>query len=141
MKYFYVNLACHVFVFCVLVVSMLIFLKRNSERKTKHGFVYLLPLVISLFAVLDMVFLAGPRLVDIQNMTTDSYQFTTGKVESVGFFNNTIVVDGKTFYINPLSDIPPEGSQIRIKHTDYAHYVVELSEASQAAIEDSKDEN
>lgn len=133
MKYFCVNLACHVLVFVLLVGLMCFFLWRNRRRKTKHGFVYLTPLLLSILAVADMVLFTAPRLLDIRNITSDSYQFTTGKIESVGRLNNTITIDGQRFYINPLAELPPIGTEIRIKHTDNAKYVWEMSEVSQVS--------
>lgn len=135
MKYFFVNLACHFIVFIGLVVMMCFTLRRNNKRQTKHGFVYLVPLVLSILAILDMIFFTAPRLLDIKNITSDSYQFVTGKLEKVGSFKNTITVDGQSFYINPLAEKPDIGTTIRIKHTDNAKYVLEMSEASQTANE------
>ncbi len=134
MKYFYVNLAAHLLVFIALVVAMLICLRRNNKKQTKHGFVYLAPVVCATLAVLYMVFLAGPRILDIKNITSDTYQMTTGKIETIGYLNNTVTVEGKKFYINPLADIPKEGTIVRIKYTEYGNYVLELSEASQNTI-------
>lgn len=140
MKYFYVNLAAHVLIFVVLVVLMVIFYNRNAKRKTTRGFLYLAPVVLAILAVLYMIFLAGPRILDIRNMTSETYQFETGKIEKIGFLNNTISVEGKTFYINPLAKIPEEGTIVRVKYTEYANYVCELSEASSTAATDSADE-
>lgn len=127
MKYFYANLAAHTVVFIVFVILTVVFLNRNNKRKVKHGFMFLAPVFFATISILYMVFLTGPRILDVRNMTEDMYQFTSGKIETIGYFNNTIQIEGKTFYINPLADIPEEGTSVRIKHTSYGNYVVEMA--------------
>ena len=133
------NLAAHAVIFIVFVILMLVFLRRNNKRKVKHGFMYLAPVFFAIVSVVYMVFLTGPRILDIRNITEDIYQFTSGKIESIGYFNNTIQVEGKTFYINPLADIPEEGTSIRIKHTNYGNYVVEMSGYTQNSDSDTEE--
>ena len=140
MKYFYVNLAAHIVVFIALIVLMLVFIGRNQKRKTKHGFIFFLPVVLMMVSVLDLFLFAGPRILDIDNMVSGTYQFEVGKVEETGVFNNTIVVNGKTFYVNPLADIPEAGTNIRIKHTEHSNYVVELAETTTDQLNDIVEE-
>lgn len=136
MKYFYVNLAVHVLIFSAFVVLMIIFLKRNNKRKTKHGVFYLAPVFFAALAILDMLFFTGPRILDIKNVANKTYQLATGKVEKIGYLNNTITIDGKKYYVNPLAEIPPEGTTLMVEYTEYGHYIIELSEASQIVEED-----
>lgn len=130
MKYFIVNLLIHVIIFAVLMFLTILFAERNRRRKTKHPLVYFFPCVFAVLAVLEMFALCGPRLLDVNNIIQDRYMNYTGILESVSFCHNSIKVDNETFYINPKADIPEVGSYIKVKYTDKAKYVMEMSAGS-----------
>ena len=130
MRYFIVNLLMHVVVFVVLVLFTVFFVERNRKRKTKHPFAYFIPCAFAFLAVVEMFVLCGPRLLDVNNIIQDRYMNYTGVLESVSFCHNSIKVDDETFYINPKADIPEIGSYIKVKYTDKAKYVMEMSAGS-----------
>ena len=130
MRYFVVNLVCHVVVFAILVVVMLFFLARNRRRKTKHVITYFLPCILAILAVMDMFFICAPRLIDIPNAVSDRCLVYSGRFNGVSFCGNTISVDDETFYINPKADMPEYGDYIKIKYTENSRYVMEMTAAT-----------
>ncbi len=130
MRYFVVNLVCHVVIFAILVVVMLFFLGRNRQRKTKHVITYFLPCILAILAVMDMFFICAPRLIDIPNAAADRCLVYSGRLNGVSFCGNTISVDDETFYINPKAELPENGDYIKIKYTENSRYVMEMTAAT-----------
>ena len=75
MRYFICNFSAHFLVTVVLVAITLLFFGRNRARKTKHGFMFLAPLAMSILTVVYVVVLLGPRMMDIKNLALNPYTF------------------------------------------------------------------
>ena len=140
MKYFVINLIVHVLVFIALTVMMLVFASRNKRRKTRHGIVFFAPCLFAILAVADMLFFAGPRILDIRNVAADNYSIHSGALESVSSLGNVVVIGGETFYINPKAEIPTIGSDIKVKYTDNAKYIMEMSANQPVTVEETFEE-
>ena len=130
MRYYLVNLAIHLLILAVLILLACIFAMRNRKRKTKSIIGYFLPTVFAILAILDLVLLSAPRLMDISSVAGRSYYYDTGEVTEVSFFKTSFVVDGKRYYINPLRLKIKEGDTVRIKHTQYARSMSEVVDVS-----------
>ncbi len=137
MKYFLANLSIHIIVTIVILVFVIIFSNRNKRGLTKHAPLYFLPLVLSILAVLYAVRYTAPRLLDISAVSSENFYSYTGELESVSPFNNSLVVDGETYYINPLRDIPEDGTTVKIRYSRYGRYAVEVIPAEEVSISDS----
>jgi hypothetical protein len=135
MKYFIVNLLIHLLIFSSFVALMLVFLKRNRKRKTRHGVSFLIPVFFSALAVVYMVFFTGPRILDIPNVVSSNYMMVTGVFESSSNMGNTIRVDGIDYCINPMAKLPSEGSLVRLKYTTYSRYIMEMQAGSAVSAE------
>lgn len=127
MRYFIVNLAAHLIVTAVFVVLTCIFAGRNKRRKTKHVVFYFLPIVFALIAIADIVTYTAPRLTDVNNMINNNFYYNTGKVEKIGFMRNYFIIDGEYYYMNPLRNKMTEGDKVRVKHTPYSSFTVEIT--------------
>lgn len=127
MKYFIANLGAHSLVVLFLVFLMVLFTNRNHKHKTKHTLAFFLPLLIGGAIIYDMVFVTAPRYLDLSAVINENYYSHTGTVDKIGYFNNYIVIDGKTYYINPLRDLPSEGTYVRVKYAGHSLYAIEVA--------------
>ena len=96
MRYFLVNLAIHSVILGALIMMVLITASRNKKRKTKSVVFYFLPLAFAVLAIVDLVMITGPRLMDISNIASRSYYYDTGVITEVSFMKNYFIVDGKS---------------------------------------------
>lgn len=140
MKYYLANLSVHLVVTIVLLAFVIIFSNRNKRGLTRHAPMYFLPLVLSALAVLYAMHYTAPRMLDISAVASENFYSYTGKLESVSLFNNSLVVDGETYYINPLRDIPEEGTNVKIRYSRYGRYAVEVVPAEEVNVADSINE-
>ena len=137
MKYFIANLSVHLVVTLLLIILIVVFTNRNKRGSTKHTFTYFLPFILSAVAVVYMVIYTAPRLLDLTDVTNQNYYSYTGFVEEIAPLNNYIVIDGTTYYINPLRDLPIEGSYVRVRYTTYSKYAIEVSFMEEVNVDDS----
>jgi hypothetical protein len=140
MKYFIANLVVHSLVTLILVILSVTFSNRNKKGKTRNPVAYFLPIVFCALAVVYTVLFTAPRLLDIAAVKSDNYYSYTGTLEDVSVFNNALVVDGDRYYINPLRNIPEEGSNVKVRYTRYGHYVVEVVVTEEIDVENSLNE-
>ncbi len=127
MNYFFANLATHAAFCVVMIILMIIFTNRNFKRKTKHTLTYFLPVILLLIIGFDVFRYLAPRLFDINNVLGNVTYTYTGKVESISALRNYFVIDGKTYYVNPLRSDIEVGSTIRIKYTPTSNYVIKIT--------------
>ena len=127
MRYFFVNLAVHLIVTAVFVVLTCIFAGRNRKKKTKHILSFFFPIAFALVAIVDIAKYTAPRLMDINSMINSNYYNKSGSVESIGPLKNYFVIDGQYYYINPLYNDLKEGDKVRIEHTPYSLFTVEIT--------------
>ena len=128
MYYFFANLAIHAFVCLLLVVVMVIFSNRNFKRKTKYVVSYFIPVVMLILIGVDVARYLAPRLLDVSNVVGNVTYYYTGEIESVSQLNNYFVVDGTTYFINPLKDEELEvGKRVRVRYTPSSNYAVSIS--------------
>lgn len=140
MKYYIANLAAHTLVVAFLVLLMIIFTNRNRKHKTKHSLTFFMPLLIAGVIIYDMLFLTAPRFLDLSAVVNQNYYSYTGTVEKIGYLNNYIVIDGKTYYINPLRDLPSPGTSVRVKYSRHGHYAIEVAPIETLNVTDSLNE-
>jgi len=127
MRYFIVNLAIHIVVTAFFVVLTCICAGRNRKHDTKHVVSYFFPIAFALIAVIDIVIYTAPRLLDINNLINSNYYYDTGTVDDISYFKNYFVIGGEYYYINPLHNDLSVGDTVRVKHTPYSSYSVELT--------------
>ena len=132
MRYFIVNLAVHLLVTILFVVLTCISAGYNRRRKTKHVVTYFFPIAFALVAIVDIVLYTAPRLMDINSLINNNYYYHTGAVENIGFMKNYFVIDGDYYYINPLRNKLTEGDVVRVKHTPYSRFTVEITTITEA---------
>lgn len=127
MRYFIVNLAVHLLVTAVFIVLTCICAGRNRKKKTKHALSYFFPIAFAFVAIVDIVLYTAPRLMDINSMINNNYFYQTGSVDDIGLMKNYFVIDGKYYYMNPLHNSMREGDVVRVKHTPYSLFTVEIT--------------
>lgn len=132
MRYFLLNLAIILSISIVLIILVCITSQRNKNRKTKHVVSYFLPVILALICLIWSVNLTVPRLRDITGVINDNYYTNTGKVEFVSVFKNYFIMDGVTYYMNPRRNDIEEGDIIRVRHTRYSRYTVQVIKIDQA---------
>lgn len=127
MRYFFVNLAVHLTVTVVFAVLTCIFAGRNKKKKTKSIVTYFFPIIFAIVAIVDIVLYTAPRLMDINSMINSNYFYTTGRVEDIGRMKNYFVIDGEYYYMNPLYNTLSKGDVVRVEHTPYSLFTVEIT--------------
>ncbi|MBR1798221.1 MAG: hypothetical protein IJ757_09485 [Clostridiales bacterium] len=126
MRYYIANLAVHVVVMLALIVIIIVFSDRNRKRKTKHAITYFVPTVAAVIAAFYLFKITGPRLLDLSDVATQNYYSYTGQIEEISPLNNSFLIDGDRYYINPLRDLPEAGEKVRIRYTRYSNYVISV---------------
>lgn len=126
MNYFLANFGAHIIVLAILLVALFITSNRTMRRKVKHTLTYFLPVVLCIAVFVDVVLVIAPRCFDLSVVIKGKFEQKTGVVEDVGYFNNTIVIDGVTYYVNPFRDIPKEGSTVEFKYTNESKYALAI---------------
>ena len=127
MYYFFTNLTIHSIICLILIVVMIIFTDRNFKRKTKFVVSYFIPVLMLILIGLDVIRYLAPRLLDISNVIGNVTYTYTGQIESVSQFNNYFVVDGTTYFINPVKDDLEVGRTVRVRYTPVSNYAVSVS--------------
>ena len=140
MKYYIANLAVHVVVTLIMIVFVIVFSNRNRKRKTRYVATYFLPTALAVVTAFYMFYITGPRLLDLSDVATQNYYSYTGVIEERSLLNNTLVIDGDTYYINPLRELPPEGSKVRIRFTRFCNYVISVESVETLDISGAIDE-
>ena len=59
-------------------------------------------------------------------MINGNYYYNTGTVEKIGFMKNYFVINGQHYFLNPLHNSLQEGDTVRVKHTPYSSFTVEI---------------
>jgi len=126
LKYYIANLSIHVLIVLALTVIIIIFSNRNKRRETKHVLSYFVPTLLAIGVAFYMYFITAPRLLDMSDVATQNYYSYTGQIEEISLFNNSFMIDGVRYYINPLRDLPREGSKVRIRYTRFSNYVISI---------------
>lgn len=131
MLYFFINLCFHFLISAGLLLILLRFVSNNKNHRNRKGISYLLPIVITVVFLFQTVSVTAPRLMDSVYIMKENYQTISGKVESVGYLNHALVIDGEKYYYNPFIFKPQAGDILEISFTPYAHYVSILALAQQ----------
>lgn len=127
MIYFLINLCLHFLISIGLLLAVLRFVSNNQKRRNRRGISYLLPVVITVIFLFQAVSVTAPRLLDSVYVLKQNYETISGEVESVGYLNHALVIDGEKYYYNPFIFKPQAGDILEISFTPYAHYVSELA--------------
>ncbi len=104
----------------------------NRRKKTKHIVTYFFPIAFAIVAIVDIVLYTAPRLMDVNSLINNNFYYNTGAVEQIGFMKNYFVIDGNYYYINPLRNQLTEGDVVRVKHTPYSRFTVEITTITEA---------
>ena len=129
-------MALHLVITGILVMLTCIAAGRNRRKKTKHAVLYFFPIVFALAAIIYIVHYTAPRLMDINSMINGNYYYDTGTVEKIGFVKNYFVIDGQHYFLNPLHNSLQEGDTVRVKHTPYSLFTVDISTVEDTATAD-----
>ena len=128
MVYFFINLIIHIAVSVFLLGGMLRFIRMNRTRKNRKGLTFFMPVVCVAIFSFHAFTNTLPKMADIPAMVQSTYQpMKSGIVESVGWFNNTVVIDGVKYYFNPFAYKPVVGDHLNISATEYAKYIAHFS--------------
>ena len=128
MNYFFANLSAHALLCLILVILMIIFTNRYIKRKTKHTLTYFVPVLLLIIIGFDVIKYLAPRMFDIDNVLNDVTYTYTGTVDEVSRFNNYIVVDGTTYYLDPFENEIEAGSTVKIKYTPASNYAMSVTQ-------------
>ena len=140
MKYYIANLAVHVVVTLIMIVAVIVFSNRNRKRKTRYVVSYFIPSVLAVITALYAFYITAPRLLDLSDVATQNYYSYTGVIDERSLLNNTLVIDGDTYYIYPLRELPDEGSKVRIRYTRFCNYVISVESVEEVDISGAIDE-
>ena len=127
MVYFTINLMIHMTISCFFIIFILRFAKINKQRKNTRGISFLFPVLLSILFLFHAILNTFPKLADTVPVFTQVYQPPqSGTVESISFFNNSLVIDGTKYFYNPFAYKPEEGDIIQIYSTPYSHYAAKV---------------
>lgn len=124
--YYFINLSLHFLISLTLMLILLHYVKKNQLRKNKRGISFLLPSLLAVIFLVQVMTFTVPRILDSVNIVKADYRTVTGQVESVRFLNHALVIDGKTYYYNPLIYKPKVGDELKISFTPKAGYIADL---------------
>ena len=110
----------------MLTVVIIIFSNRNKKRLTRHVFSYFVPTILAVAVAFYVYFITGPRLLDLSDVATQNYYSYTGQIDEIALLNNSFTIDGVRYYINPMRELPREGSKVRIRYTRFSNYVISV---------------
>ena len=127
MKYFLANLGIHTLFLILLIIILVVTFNRNKKHKVKHTLTYFIPVIVSVLIILDLVKLTAPRYLDLSSIISQNYYSYTGVIDEIGRFNNYVVIDGVTYYINPLRELPQPGTQVKVKYSSHSNYAIEIA--------------
>jgi hypothetical protein len=116
----------HLLITGVVIMLTCVAAGRNRRKKTKYAISYFFPIIFALAAIAHIVFFTAPRLMDINSMINGNYYYNTGTVEKIGFMKNYFVINGQHYFLNPLHNSLQEGDTVRVKHTPYSSFTVEI---------------
>lgn len=128
--YYFINLSLHFLISLTLMLIFLHFAKKNQLRKNKRGISFLLPSLFAVIFLVQVMTFTVPRILDSVNIVKADYRTVTGQVESVRFLNHALVINGKTFYYNPLIYKPKVDDELKISYTPRAGYIADLEPIS-----------
>lgn len=127
MIYFFINLAFHSIISLVLFIVLRHFFIINQQRRNKMWISYFFPLVVSVILLIQATIFTFPRLLASAEVIRNDLSTQSGVVAEVGFLNNTLTIEGETYYFNPMLYKPKEGDVIIFQSTSRARYIVEMS--------------
>ena len=110
----------------MLTVVIIIFSNRNKKRLTRHVFSYFVPTILAVAVAFYVYFITGPRLLDLSDVATQNYYSYTGQIDEIALLNNSFTIDGVRYYINPMRELPREGSKVRCRYTRFSNYVISV---------------
>lgn len=116
----------HLVVSLALLRVLLHFVSNNVQHKNKRGIAFLLPVIITIIFLVQTMTFTVPRILDSVNVIKESYKTRTGQVQSVGFLNHSIQMDGETYYYNPFLYKPKAGDELEITYSPNARYIADL---------------
>ena len=105
---------------------MKIDMNRNKKRLTRHVLSYFVPTILAVAVAFYVYFITGPRLLDLSDVATQNYYSYTGQIDEIALLNNSFTIDGVRYYINPMRELPREGSRVRIRYTRFSNYVISV---------------
>ncbi|MBO4688401.1 MAG: hypothetical protein J5636_07790 [Clostridiales bacterium] len=126
MSYFWANLAGHLLVSLIILLILLWSVRSTQHNRWKKGFLFLLPVVITIVLLVQLALFSIPRVLDTTTVLRSTYHIKSGKIESIGSLGTTIVIDGTIYYVNPFSFDMEIGDEVTVKYTPYAHYAYSL---------------
>jgi hypothetical protein len=130
MPYYFINLTLHLMISCGILFLILVSIRQNKTRKTKRGFLFLLPVLLTLIFLFQSASFTIPRALDMIYVLKNNYRTIDGVVTDVGYLNNTMMIDDQTYYFNPFLYKPEEGDQLTVLYTPYARFVGEVKLSS-----------
>ena len=132
MVYFTFNLMIHLSISSILVVFILRFATTNKKRKNTKGISFLFPVALSVIFLFHATTNTFPKLADTVSVYREiSQPLREGEVESVSFFNNTLVMDGVKYFYNPFIQKPKKGENIKLYCSPHSRYIVKLLPTAQ----------
>lgn len=123
MVYFIINLILHAAVSGLLLLIFFHYVRLNQERRNKKGLSYLLPTLLAAFLLVQFVGYTVPRLLDMGTVAKSTYRIAIGEVEETVFMNNSMKIDGKTYYYNPFLYKPHEGDRLEFTYAPNSKYI------------------
>ena len=122
LSYFWVNLGAHLLISLLLLIVFLWATKNTRQNRWRHGFLFLLPVVLMVVLLVQLWLFSVPRVLDTTTVLRSTYKVKSGTIEKVSYFKDHIEIDGEYYYVNPFEFELEEGEDVVIKYTPYAHY-------------------
>ena len=126
MVYFFINFTIHGLISLLLLMLLISTFRVNQQRKNKHGLRFFVPFIVALILLAQLSIFTLPRILDTTDVIRSEYSVIQGSVERIGYFNNTLTVDGETYYYNPMVYKPHVDDELRFLVTSYSGFVFDM---------------
>ncbi|MDD4138740.1 MAG: hypothetical protein GX821_09800 [Clostridiaceae bacterium] len=103
----------------------------NWERKNRHPFSYLLPVALTVVLLYVSLTLTVPTALDFVAIANDTLTVEEIAVDGSTLKRFSLVVHGRTLYVNPWQFKLEPGQVVRVAYTPRSRFILEVIEIVQ----------
>ena len=138
MSYFWGNLGVHLLISLLLLIVFLWATKNTQHNRWRHGFLFLMPVVLMVILLVQLAVFSIPRVLDTTTVLRSTFKPERGTIEKVSYFKDHITINGVIYYVNPFEFELEKGDEVMVKYTPYAHYAYSIQKAEE--LDEDKEE-
>jgi hypothetical protein len=129
--FFILNLVISVILTAVIMVILAKSLTVNWERKNRHPFSYLMPVVLTVVLLYVSLTMTVPRLLDSVAVATKACTVEEVHTEPGTIGSMTIQAGERVLHFNPWQFKFTTGQSFRVTYTPRSRFILEVTEIGQ----------